>query len=108
MGAFRPQTLREEMQRYVRYELSRGAHEQGQETFEEFDDFEVEDDEPDMTSAYVMTDAQAEYVEGADDYALEAREGPPPPVEVPAPSPPVDPSENAEGGTPTSPGPGGV
>lgn len=44
-GFRRPPTLQEQVQRLVRGELSRRAAEQGFETFEDADDFDVEGDE---------------------------------------------------------------
>lgn len=49
-----PLTLREEMQRFVRQEVSRVAAAREFETFEESDDFEIEDEEPDLTSPYTV------------------------------------------------------
>lgn len=45
-GNPRPLTLREEMQRYIRTELSQAAAQSGQPTFEEEDDFS--EDDPDI------------------------------------------------------------
>lgn len=44
LGFKRPETLAEQVQRLVRGHLSRVAEEQGFETFEEAEDFDVEDD----------------------------------------------------------------
>lgn len=46
-----PLTLREEMRRFVREEVSRAAANHEVETFEEADDFEI-DEEPDLTTPY--------------------------------------------------------
>lgn len=46
MRACQPESLREEMMRFIRTQLSQQAREQEMETFEEFDDFD--DEEPDM------------------------------------------------------------
>lgn len=40
----RPLTIQEQIQRYIRMEMSRDASEHGNETFEEADDFDVGDD----------------------------------------------------------------
>lgn len=45
-GFKRPETLAEQVQRLVRVGLSRRAEEQGFETFDESEDFDVEDDDP--------------------------------------------------------------
>lgn len=52
----RPLTLREEMQRYIRTELSRMAQVQEHGSFEDEDDFEEEDPDPDWTSPYEVHD----------------------------------------------------
>lgn len=51
-----PLSLREELQRYVRQEMSRQAQEQQLESFDEADDFEVDDEEPDLTTEYSVTE----------------------------------------------------
>lgn len=55
----RPLTIQEEIQRFVRVELSKVAAEDGMETFEESDDFVV-DDEEEYVSPYEMTEMQEE------------------------------------------------
>ena len=61
IGYDRPPTIREELQRYVRFELSREASRTGEfETFEEADDFEPEDGETDWSSEYELTELQEE------------------------------------------------
>lgn len=45
IGLNRPPTLQEQIQRVLRQELSRQADAQGHETFDEADDFDVEDDD---------------------------------------------------------------
>lgn len=54
VGHDRPLTLREEMRRFIRNELSQQAQEEGHESFEEFDDFSIPDEEPDLTSPYTV------------------------------------------------------
>lgn len=51
-------TLQEEIQRYIRAEMSLRARDQGMETFEEANDFDIEDDwEPiDDDSPYTLRD----------------------------------------------------
>lgn len=53
-GMERPASLQEQIQRVLRNELSMQAHNQGQETFEEANDFDVLDDDPEPFSAYEM------------------------------------------------------
>lgn len=57
-----PPTLHEQIQRYIRNEVSRQAAELGEETFEEADDFYVEDD-PEMRSPYEIDDGLAPWDE---------------------------------------------
>lgn len=53
----RPPTIAELVQRLVRYEMSNAAGQEGEETFEEADDFEV-GDEPELRSPYELDDEQ--------------------------------------------------
>lgn len=54
-----PPSLREEMMRFIRAELQKQTTEV-METFEEADDLELEDDEPDLTSAYTVQELTEE------------------------------------------------
>lgn len=57
-GLKRPLTLQEQIQRVMRVELSKQAQNQGRETFEESQDFAVEDPfESEMLSGYEIMDA---------------------------------------------------
>lgn len=49
----RPLSLHEEIKRFVRAELSRAAQDQDVETFEDADDFDIDED-PDPLSAYEL------------------------------------------------------
>lgn len=60
-----PLTLREEMRRFIRQELSARADERDMETFEESDDFEVEE-EPDFTTGYTVHELVDPELEGTD------------------------------------------
>ena len=51
-----PPTLEARLQRYVRYELSVANEGSGLETFEEFDDFEVDDEDDDFVSTHELTE----------------------------------------------------
>lgn len=52
-----PLSLREEMRRFIKQELSQQAAESGEfETFEESDDFSIEEDEPDFTTGYTVNE----------------------------------------------------
>ncbi len=86
-----PPTLREQIQNSIRSELSILAQDRGLESFEEADDFEEEDGEADMLSAYqivLMNDESDESLEGG---GPELPQEPPEPV-MPdeAPDPPSD------------------
>jgi len=56
----RPPSLQEQIQRVLRSNISRQAHEQGHETFEESQDFDVEDpfDSPDPNTIYQVLDEE--------------------------------------------------
>lgn len=56
----RPETLEEKLKRVVHNELSMAASARDMETFEESDDFDVEDDQDTLPSKYEMTDMQEE------------------------------------------------
>jgi len=68
-----PLSLREEMQRFVRQEVSRVADNNEVETFEEADDFEVSED-PDLTSEYTVLELQP--AEGFDEESLDGKPTP--------------------------------
>lgn len=55
-----------QMQEFIRREMSRIAAAQGEESFEEADDFEVDED-PEMLSAYEIPDAPVEWLGGVKD-----------------------------------------
>lgn len=57
----RPLSIQEEIQRSIRTELSRQAVEQGEESFEEADDFDVLD-EPELVSQYELLPMQEEHL----------------------------------------------
>lgn len=54
-----PPTIQDQIRRFVREEYSRYAADQGQETFDDADDFDVGDDPPDRTSDHEL-DADVE------------------------------------------------
>lgn len=58
----RPEPLVEIIRRSIREEMSRHAAAEGEETFDEADDFEV-DEEPDLFSPYELRDAPVEAVD---------------------------------------------
>lgn len=59
-GEDRPLSLREEMRRFIRDEISKAAVDNGVGSFEEEDDFEAEDAESDMLTPYTVLDMQPE------------------------------------------------
>lgn len=85
----RPPSLREDMMRFIRNELSNQARAEGKESFEEFDDLEIDDGEDDLTSPYTVVELKSE--EGA--YLLE-----------PEPETPQRASETPANPTPDEPG----
>lgn len=64
LGTIRPLTLREQIQQCLREEASRIAHEGGYETFEEADDFDMDDETP--LTAYEEVLMQDELTPGLD------------------------------------------
>lgn len=56
----KPLSLREEMRRYIRSEISAVASQQGMETLEEANDFEVDDDDDDILSPYEVVEMEAD------------------------------------------------
>jgi len=54
----RPPTIQELVQQYIRAEVSAQADQEGQDTFEDHDDFEPEDPEELPFTPYVLTEAQ--------------------------------------------------
>lgn len=74
-GVRRPETLTEQIQRLVRVQMSQFAQEQGLETFEEADDFDIEDEEGAPFSPYELTEMQEERTLARDASNLEARNG---------------------------------
>ncbi len=84
-----PLTLREEMRRFIKQELSVQQAEEGNESFEEADDFEVED-EPDLTSQYTVHEL-TEDPEAPDD--LEGAPNQEDLDNTPVPAEPAEPAE---------------
>lgn len=62
----KPLSLAEQIKRFVRNELSIQAAAEGQESFEEADDFEVDED-PDPLSPYELAEAAPEWPGGVKD-----------------------------------------
>lgn len=62
-----PLERRDEIRMLIREALSEAANVGGMETFEEADDFNIDDDEPEMVSPYEMIELTPEYPAGDDD-----------------------------------------
>lgn len=83
-GADKPLTLREEMRRFIREELSAQVAATGKVgTFEEEDDFEIDDGEADLLSPYTVHDMAPEMgplddLDGSPTAEDEQSAGPPP------------------------------
>lgn len=67
-----PETLAQQIQRMVRSELSQRAAQEGHETFEDADDFDVGED-AELSSPYELTDANFEDHNGSDDQRFAER-----------------------------------
>lgn len=100
LGFKRPPTLQEEIQRIIRAQLSEHAQSRGFETFEEADDFNIDED-PDPLSPYEVTEMQQEAAfapEVLDPNAVpnapqQGSGAPQPPVATPV-APPAQPAQN--------------
>lgn len=61
----RPPTLQEQIKRVIRHELSRNVKNEGYETFEESNDFEIED-EDELIQPYRVVDMVEDFVDNED------------------------------------------
>ena len=97
-----PLTLREEMRRYIREQISTAAAAADHGSFQDEDDFEEEDPTPDLTSPYTVRQMQPEPLSSPNDLEGDP-EAPEPVITSPgepgaagapaaAPSPPPEPS----------------
>jgi hypothetical protein len=84
-GLEKPLTLREEMRRFVKEELSRVARENDDPTFEEEDDFDEDDPDADLLSPYTVHELTPEEGDIPDD--LEGN----PEIDKEPQSPPAEP-----------------
>lgn len=67
LGLRKPESMEEMIRRFVRVEASRIAQKEGMETFEEADDFEVEDDDfSDAPTQYMVPEVGPEGPESLD------------------------------------------
>lgn len=95
-----PVSLSDQVRELVQVHLSNQAAKQGMETEEEADDFEVPDEEPEISSPYEFVELQDDFVPEpesteppAAEEAQESRESPEPGPEDP--EPPKEPSERS-------------
>lgn len=73
-GLRKPETLKEQIQRILRIEVSKQALDQGYESFNESQDFDVPDEEGDpLISAYVMEDEIPKEMPGGGSRNVEVR-----------------------------------
>lgn len=61
LGFKRPESLADTIRRLIRHEVSQAAQESGDETFEDADDFDVDDDPADPSTPYEMNFDQEAY-----------------------------------------------
>lgn len=87
VNAVRPDTVEDMIRKYIRQEFSTIHEEQGYESFDESNDFDIEDEEPDPFSAYEVREMQEEYPP-AEPEAAESPESPS--QETSAEAPPQD------------------
>ena len=88
VGHDRAPTLKEELQRYVRFVHHRASQEEHFETFDEADDFTEDDPEPDWESQYELVELQ-------DEEGFET-----PPLDPEETTRPDEPAVDAKSGTP--------
>lgn len=92
-----PLSLKDEMRRFISDEISRVAESQDEETFEESDDFDLDDDDL-PESPYELTEMQEEFL----------MEPPEPPSETPHEAPDATPAPPAEPPHPQTPATSGA
>ena len=56
LGKQQPPSLKEQMMQFVRAEIAKERNDNNLETFEDFDNFDVEDEDPDLTSPYTVVE----------------------------------------------------
>lgn len=94
IGYKKQPTIWEQQRALIRSEMSRHAAEQGMETFEESDDFEIGDDyDPNSPYESDFDPPTEKVVEAFSPPKAAAAEPPPPPQPVPAPATPVPPGQ---------------
>lgn len=93
----RPPSLRDQIKQFVRTELSAQAEDRGFDSFEEADDFEMDED-PDPLSRYELTPAQEEVPVSAITKRQEKQEAPQEKKSAGPAATPVDPASSAPSG----------
>lgn len=91
----RPPTLREQLQAYIRQQVSLTAQESGYDSFEDEDDFEDDENEGEWFSPYELSDMQPDQEAGAPLETLEGTDDTPAPEPDPSPPPIEQPSGSA-------------
>jgi len=81
----RPLSLQDEIKRFVRSEMSMRAAEHGFESFEESDDFDVDDEDGNLASPYELTEMQEE---AGFEAPIDVKAPPAAPAPASAPNPP--------------------
>lgn len=89
-GMEKPITLREEMQRFIRQQISNIAQANNHGSFEDEDDFEEDDPDPDLTSPYSVQELRPIGEQPANDLDGSPDKHPPP-VEIEQDSTPAEP-----------------
>lgn len=84
---FRRQSFVDQIQSFIRAELSRQADSQGHETFEESDDFWIDDDDTLPRTAYELDDDQLVYAPEPEPAVEPGSATPAPDPATPAPEP---------------------
>lgn len=101
VGLRRPLSIKEQIQQLMRVEMSKKADEAGFETFDEANDFDVDDDDGDPISPYEVRDMIEEFpiekkAEPANDDPEPANDDPEPAIEEPVEGPVVTPGGATE------------
>lgn len=89
-GLKRQEPIRDQIKRVLRQELSRQAHEQGFETFDEANDFDIDDEDPDFLTSYEIQGLEDEYL------PQEPQKESPPQTEPPKPETSPPPQEGGK------------
>lgn len=97
-------SLNERIQQMIRSELSNRARMAGAESFEDADDFDVDDEDGELVSPYEVKDLAPERMGGKDASDLERAEPPAKPPDAPVRQSGIEPQAGAEVRPGSSPG----